>query len=131
MAISDDERMKRFWDRIDKENPEIREQVAAEIAADKAAGKIPDRMHSPDEIWGYISHNYVELRTAQDVAIGCQGGRYRVVVTDQFHVDHTLKIDPKEVDRHQAIKARIDRIETMSPKISAETGKDKDCEHER
>lgn len=96
----------KFWDEVDKAHPELRRE-AQEFAK---TSKLPENVHSRDEIWDYVSYNYADLRQAKNLAIGIQGGIYRVIVTDQFQVNHTLKIDPKEIDRHLAIKARADRL---------------------
>ena len=85
----------KFWDEVDKAHPELRRE-AQEFAK---TSKLPENVHSRDEIWDYVSYNYADLRQAKNLAIGIQGGIYRVIVTDQFQVNHTLKIDPKEIDR--------------------------------
>ena len=55
--------------------------------------------HSQKEIGDYIARKYPELKgNTVGMSIAVLGGNYRVIVTDSQHVNHTLKIDPKEID---------------------------------
>ncbi len=97
-----------FWDRVDKEFPEIRREASEEatIIAEKFGP-----MHGRDEIKDFVDRNYPGLRGPKDIAIGIVGDKYRVVVIDRAEVMHTLKIAPAELDRDLAIKNRVERME--------------------
>jgi hypothetical protein len=99
-----------IWDRIDEAHPELREQAKIEAAAD---AKKFGPMHSPDEITGFVHRNYPELSNERQIAIGILGRFYRVSVIDRFHVNHTLKIDPKDVTAYlaqQKLSAKTPRV---------------------
>lgn len=62
------------------------------------------------------------------MSIGVLGGNYQVIVTDTQHVNHTLKIDPKEIDADRKKKrwqraVRRSQIKTglIAPKASLPT----------
>jgi hypothetical protein len=101
--------------------------------------------HSPKEIGDYIARNYPELKgSTVGMSIGVTGGNYRVIVTDAQHVNHTLKIDPKEIDadlKKEAMakgspekpdKDTVDRAKRLAADLKrAEKGHPHDRERDR
>ncbi len=65
-----------------------------------------DNLHSREEIREYIARNYPELANARSVSIGLLGSVYRVAITDSQRVDHTIHIDPKEIDADREKNSR-------------------------
>lgn len=99
------------------------------------------QQHSPKEIGDYIERKYSELKgNTVDMSIGVLGGNYRVVVTDSQHVNHTLKIDPKEIDAdrkkeamsksgpEKPAKDRLDRAKGLAADLKRA---EKDLPHDR
>ena len=92
-------------------------------AEDRASGentsKNKEVLHSPEEIEAYIYRNYPELSKNREVSIGLVSGNYRIAVVDKFHVLHTLKIEPKEIDRDRlaqaAAKGAAERLKQFDP----------------
>jgi len=118
----------KIWDLFDKAHPELR--ADAKAAAVESTKELGRALHSEDEIWDYISHDYPELANAKQWAVGWTGGNYRVAVIDQSNVNHTLKINPKEIDAHQAMKARaasvLEQIKSEPPHPLKENKHDRD-----
>jgi len=78
-----------------------------------------DELHPPEVIDEYVRLNYEGLGNHGGISIGLVGGIYRVAVTDLFHVTHTLKINPKEIDAWR--EAQIKKIaRTATAKASAD-----------
>jgi hypothetical protein len=63
--------------------------------------------HPPEKIRDYIVENYPVFANASGINIGVLGNHYRVIVTDSQKVNHTLHIDPQEID--QAADEKIAR----------------------
>jgi hypothetical protein len=101
--------------------------------------------HSHKEIGDYIARNYPELKgSTVGLSIGVLGGNYRVIVTDSQHVNHTLNIDPKEVDAdrkkeamekggpEKPAKDRVDRAKGLAADLKrAEKGHPHDHKRDR
>lgn len=98
--------------------------------------------HSDKEIGDYIARNYPELKAnTVGMSVGVLGGNYRVVVTDSQHVNHTLKIDPKEIDADRKKEAggsenpakdRVDRAKGLAADLKrAEKGHPRGHERDR
>jgi hypothetical protein len=78
--------------------------------------------HSPEEIREFLNRNYTEMDNIRGMSIGQVGRIYRVVLTDVFHVNHTIKIDPKDIDadRERALKEKaLDPIAARKEAIRA------------
>ena len=101
--------------------------------------------HSHKEIGDYVARNYPELKgNTVGMSIGLLGGNYRVIVTDTQHVNHTLKIDPKEIDadREARLKSegrtatardsnKLDRARKAAAAFKAKLGRGTDRDHDR
>lgn len=94
-----------------------------------AEEKPRQHVHEEHVILEFVDRHYPELKNRRTASIGLVGGIYRVAVIDQYHVNHTLKIDPKHIDADQNTKVRMDRMLAEGPTMPKEPGKDKT--HER